>query len=148
MLDIFRKWYERYLFEEESILLLVLIGLCIVAFMTIGDILAPLLASLVLAYLMQGLSTKLQSHGLPQWFGFAISFLVFVGAFFAVTLILLPLAWRQLLSLAGELPRMLEKGGSCWVFYRSVTPIYSAMVSWESTWAWPNPNWQAWGRRW
>jgi putative permease len=110
MLDIFRKWYERYLFEEESILLLVLIGLCIVGFMTIGDILAPLLASLVLAYLMQGLSTKLQSHGLPQWFGFVISFLVFVGAFFAVTLILLPLAWRQLLSLAGELPRMLEKG--------------------------------------
>ena len=46
MLDIFRKWYERYLFEEESILLLVLIGLCILAFMTIGDILVPLLASL------------------------------------------------------------------------------------------------------
>lgn len=110
MLNIFRKWYERYLFEEESILLLVLLTLCVVGFMTIGEVLAPLLASLVLAYLMQGLSTRLQRFGLPQWFGVAISFLVFVGAFFGVTLGLLPLAWRQLLSLAAEMPRMLERG--------------------------------------
>jgi putative permease len=110
MLDIFRKWYERYLFEEESILLLVLIALSILAFMTIGDVLAPVLASLVLAYLMQGLSVQLQSHGLPQWLGFTVSFLVFVGAFFGITLLLLPLAWRQLVSLVGEMPRMLEQG--------------------------------------
>ena len=110
MLNIFRKWYERYLFEEESILLLVLIALSILAFMTIGDVLAPVLASLVLAYLMQGLSVQLQSHGLPQWLGFTVSFLVFVGAFFGITLLLLPLAWRQLVSLVGEMPRMLEQG--------------------------------------
>ena len=108
MLNIFRKWYERYLFEEESILLLVLLTLCVLGFMTIGEVMAPLLASLVLAYLMQGLSTRLQRYGLPQWFGVAISFLVFVGAFFGVTLGLLPLAWRQLLSLAAEMPRMLS----------------------------------------
>ncbi len=110
MLKVFRKWYERYLFEEESILLLVLIGLVILGFMTIGDVLAPLLASLVLAYLMQGLSSKLQSYGLPQWFGFTISFLVFVGIFFGVTLGLVPLAWKQLVSLAGEMPKMLDRG--------------------------------------
>lgn len=110
MLSIFRKWYERYLFEEESILLLVLIALCILAFMTIGNVLVPLLASLVLAYLMQGLSSKLQAYGLPQWLGFTVSFLVFVGAFFGITLGLLPLTWRQLLSLAAELPRMLDRG--------------------------------------
>jgi len=110
MLSIFRKWYERYLFEEESILLLVLIALCVVAFMTIGNVLVPLLASLVLAYLMQGLSSKLQDYGLPQWLGFTVSFLVFVGVFFGITLGLLPLAWRQLLALAAELPRMLERG--------------------------------------
>ncbi|MFK8050503.1 MAG: AI-2E family transporter [Halioglobus sp.] len=110
MLSIFQKWYERYLFEEESILLLVLIALCVLAFMTIGNVLVPLLASLVLAYLMQGLSSKLQAYGLPQWLGFTVSFLVFVGAFFGITLGLLPLAWRQLLALAAEMPRMLERG--------------------------------------
>jgi len=110
MLDVFKKWYQRYLFEEEAVLLLVLLTLSVLLLMTIGDILAPILASIVLAYLMQGLASQLQSHGLPQWFSFGFSFLVFIGAFFGFTLGLLPLAWRQLASLAREMPRMLERG--------------------------------------
>ncbi|MEH6635081.1 MAG: AI-2E family transporter [Halioglobus sp.] len=110
MLDIFSKWYRRYLFEEESVLLLVLLTISVALLMTIGDILAPVLASIVLAYLVQGLSSQLQRHGLPQWVGVAVSFLVFMGIFFGVSLGLLPLVWRQLLSLASEMPRMLEHG--------------------------------------
>ncbi len=110
MLDVFQKWYKRYLFEEEAILLLVLLTVGVVLLMTIGDILAPVLASIVLAYLMQGVASQLERHGLPQWLGFSIAFIVFVGAFFAVSLGVLPLAWRQLVSLVSELPRMLEQG--------------------------------------
>ena len=118
MLEIFNKWYKRYLFEEESVLLLVLLTISVVLLMTIGDILAPVLASLVLAYLVQGLSSQLQRHGLPQWFGVAVAFLVFVGAFFGVTLGLLPLVLRQMLSIAGEMPRMIEQ----WQQFLQVLP--------------------------
>ncbi len=110
VLDVFQKWYKRYLFEEEAILLLVLLTISIALLMTIGDILAPLLASIVLAYLMQGLSSRLERLGLPQWVGVSVAYVVFVGAFFAVSLGILPLAWRQLVSLVSELPRMLEHG--------------------------------------
>ncbi len=109
MFDIFEKWYRRYLFEEESILLLVLIALGIVLLMTLGDVLTPVVASIVLAYLMQGVASRIQRFGLPQWVGVAVSFLVFVGAFFSIIFGLLPLVWRQLVSLAGEMPRMLEQ---------------------------------------
>lgn len=110
MMEVFEKWYRRYLFEEESVLLLVLLTISVALLMTIGDILAPLLAAIVLAYLMQGLSLQLQSHGVPRWLGVSIAYLVFIGVFFGVTLWLLPLAWRQLLSLAGEFPAMLDRG--------------------------------------
>jgi putative permease len=110
VLDVFQKWYKRYLFEEEAILLLVLLAISIALLMTIGDILAPLLASIVLAYLMQGLASRLERLGLPQWVGVSVAYVVFVGAFFAVSLGILPLAWRQLVSLVSELPRMLEHG--------------------------------------
>ncbi len=109
MLEIFEKWYRRYFVEEESIILLVLIAASLVLLMTIGDILAPVLAGIVLAYLAQGLSTRLQNLGLPQWLGVTVSFLVFMSVFFGVSLYLLPLVWRQLLSLAGEMPRMLQQ---------------------------------------
>ncbi len=110
MLDIFHKWYRRYLFEEESVLLLVLLTIAVVLLMTIGDILAPVLAALVLAFLMQGVAGQLERHGVPEWLGVSIAYIVFVGIFFGVTLGLFPLVWRQLVSLAAEMPRMLEQG--------------------------------------
>lgn len=110
MLDIFNKWYKRYLFEEESVLLLVLLLLAVVLLATIGDILAPVVASIVLAYLMQGLAGRLERRGLPGWVGVSVAYTLFVGIFFGVTLGLLPLVWRQLVALAAETPRMLEQG--------------------------------------
>ena len=109
MLEIFNKWYRRYLFEEESVLLLVILGISLVLLVTIGDILKPVLAAIVLAYLMQGVASQLQRHGLPEVLGVGIAYVLFVGVFFGVTLGLLPLVWRQLLSLASEMPRMLEQ---------------------------------------
>ena len=108
MLEILNKWYRRYLFEEESVLLLILLTIAVILLMTIGDIMAPVLASMVLAYLMQGLALRLQSLGLPQWLGVIVAYVVFIGAFFGVILGLLPLVWRQMISLAGEMPRMLD----------------------------------------
>lgn len=109
MLEIFQKWYERYFFEEESILLLVLLGLGLLLVLTVGDIITPVLAAMVLAYLMQGLSTYMEDRGLPQWVGVSFSFLVFVGLFFGFLFLLLPLVWRQSVSLIGELPRMIDQ---------------------------------------
>ncbi len=109
MFDIFSKWYKRYLFEEESVLLLVLLTIAVILLMTIGDILTPLLAALVLAFLMQGVASWLQRRGLTEWLAVAISYVLFIGVFFGVTLYLLPLVWRQLVSLATEMPRMLEQ---------------------------------------
>ncbi len=107
--DIFTKWYRRYLFEEESVLLLVLLTIAVALLMTIGDILTPVLAALVLAFLMEGISTRLQRHGAPAWLGVSVAYVVFVGAFFAIILGLLPLVWRQLASLVTQMPGMLEQ---------------------------------------
>jgi len=110
LLEIFQKWYERYFFEEESILLLVLIAVGLLLVLAFGDIIAPMLAAIVLAYLMQGISAFITDRGFPQWMGVSFAFLVFVGLFFGFLFLLLPLVWRQTLSLFGELPRMIEQG--------------------------------------
>lgn len=110
MLDIFNTWYKRYLFEEESVLLLVLLTIAVVLLMTIGDILAPLLAALVLAFLMQGVAGRLERHGVPQWLGVSVAYALFISVFFGLTLGVFPVVWRQLVSLAAEMPRMLEQG--------------------------------------
>ncbi|MCL7461593.1 AI-2E family transporter [Pseudomonas sp. NW5] len=107
MLSVVRDWFYRYLSDEEAVVLGVILVLGFSAILTLGGMLAPVLAGLVLAFLMQGLVGTLERlrapHGLAVWTVFAL----FVAALAVVLLLLVPLFWRQLLTLFNELPRML-----------------------------------------
>lgn len=126
MIDVLKKWYYRYLSEEESVLLLALLAGALVTLMTVGDVLAPVFVAIVLAYLMQGVANQMVSWGLSSRVGVWISSLLFTGIFFAFVLGLMPLVWRQLVSLAREAPTMVEHGRDA----LSVLPEkYPALVS-------------------
>ncbi len=109
MLDIFKKWFDRYFHHEEAILLLVIIVIGLLVVITIGNILAPVIASLILAYLMQGVSTRLQRLSVPPGIAATTAFMLFMGGFLAFLFIFMPLAWKQMSNLAGEIPEMLTK---------------------------------------
>jgi putative permease len=85
-----------------------LLAVSLVIVLTVGDTITPVLAAIVLAYLMQGISAYCVDRGMPQWLGVTLSFLIFVGLFFGFLFLLLPLVWQQALSLVSELPRMIE----------------------------------------
>ena len=73
-----------------------------------GDILAPVLVAVILAYLMQGVANVLRQRGLPGELSVAFSTLLFLGGFFAVLFGLAPLVWRQLVALVREAPAIIE----------------------------------------
>ena len=110
MINIFRKWYDRYLSDEESVLLLVIVVVSLVLLAAVGQIFTPIFVAVVLAYLMQGVANQLYAWGLSTRIGVWIATLMFTSAFFAFVLGLLPLVWRQLASLAREAPAMVERG--------------------------------------
>lgn len=110
MFDIFKKWQKRYLSQEEALILLLLVAAALITLATVGESLTPVMVAVVLAYLMQGLANQLQGWGLSAGFSVWISSLAFTGIFFAFSLGLLPLVWRQLASLVKELPAMVEQG--------------------------------------
>lgn len=88
-------------------MLAVILLLGFTAILTLGGMLAPVLAGLVLAFLMQGLVNLAErlrlSHTLAVW----LVFTLFIGLLAVCLLVLLPLMWRQLSNLVNELPRML-----------------------------------------
>jgi putative permease len=110
MIEILGKWYRRYLSEEESVLLLVMLGIGLAVLLIVGDVLAPVFIAVILAYLMQGVANQLESWGLSDRLSVSLSSLLFTGAFFGFVLGLMPLVWRQLASLVRETPQMIERG--------------------------------------
>ena len=109
MLGIVRSWFDRLFAEEETVVLLLLIVACLLLMLTLGNVLVPIVASIVLAFMMQGIIARLSSMGVSHWLTITITYLVFVGVFFGVLVVLLPLVWQQLTNLFQELPTMLRK---------------------------------------
>ena len=107
MIKVLRDWMHRYFSDEQAVVLAVLLVLGFTAVLTLGDMLAPVLTGLVLAFLMQGLVNALERLRLPRIAAVSLVFLLFMSALALFLLVLMPLLWRQLITLFNELPRML-----------------------------------------
>lgn len=110
MKEVLARWYQRYLSEEEAVVLLVMLVAAFVVMLAFGEILAPVFVAVILAYLMQGVANVMRHRGLPAELSVAISTLLFLGGFLAVLFGLAPLVWRQLVALVREAPTMIEAG--------------------------------------
>ncbi len=109
MFKVLRDWMQRYFSNEEAVVLAVLLILAFTAVLTLGGMLAPVLAGMVLAFLMHGLVHGLERMRVPSGMAVGLVFTLFVGVLAAFMLILVPLLWHQLITLLNELPGMLGK---------------------------------------
>jgi putative permease len=108
MLSVLSKWYYQIFAEEESLILLIIIAVGLFLVVTMGDILAPFIASAICAFLLQGLVVTLQRWGLPRPLALAVTNLLFIGAFLIVSIFVVPLAWQQMVTLFSEFPNMVD----------------------------------------
>ena len=92
MLKVLRNWVHRYFSDEQAVVLAVILLLGFTAILTLGGMLAPVLAGLVLAFLMQGLVNLAErlrlSHTLAVW----LVFTLFIGLLAVCLLVLLMIA--------------------------------------------------------
>jgi putative permease len=109
MFKVLRDWMQRYFSDEEAVVLAVLLVLAFTIVLTLGGMLAPVLAGLVLAFLMQGMVVQLERLRMPEGGAVGLVFALFMGALLLFLLVLVPLLWHQLITLFNELPGMLAK---------------------------------------
>ncbi len=110
MLKVVNNWIERYFSDEEAILLFVFLVAALAIILTLGGMLAPVIAGLIIAFLMQGMVLKCQKFGMSHILAVTLVFITFISAFMALLLVVIPNAWRQLASLINELPGMMQQG--------------------------------------
>lgn len=108
MIRFFTAWYHRYFSDPQAVLLAVLliVGFTVVIFM--GHMLAPVLAAIVIAYLLEGLVQHLTRIHIPRIVAVTIVFLFFLTFSLILLFWLLPLISRQLTELVQQLPRMIN----------------------------------------
>lgn len=108
MWKVLGTWVDRYFGEEEAVLLSMLLLVALVVLVTMGEILAPFIAALIFAFLLQGGVNHLVKWRVPRIVAVLLVFLLFVGIFLTILIVLLPLIGRQAANLAGEIPSMVK----------------------------------------
>ena len=124
MKEVLTRWYQRYLSEEEAVVLLMLLVAAFAVMLAFGEILAPVFVAVILAYLMQGVANVMRHRGLPKELSVAVSTLLFFGGFLAVLFGLAPLVWRQLVALVREAPAMIEAGRKVLITLPEEYPVF------------------------
>lgn len=110
MVTVISKWFHRYFSDPQAVLLVILLLVSITVLMTMGKMLAPALASVVIAYLLEGLIGNLKNWHIPRFLAVALVYSAFIAVLAFILLVLLPLLSYQLSQLIQESPKMLDRG--------------------------------------
>jgi len=129
MLKVVRSWVDKYFSDEEALILFFLLSVGLVFVVIWGHIMAPVIASVILAFILQGLVAYLCSKGFNKAFSVYLSFTLFIGVVVTIIFALLPLVWRQLSSLVSDAPGIL---GSLKTYLYKLREQYPAIIDAES----------------
>ena len=110
MANAISAWFERHFSDPQVIgLAAVLVGGFAIFYLA-GEMLTPVIASIVIAYLLEGLVGLLERKRVPRLAAVLVVFVAFMTALFFVMFGLLPLLSRQATQLLQQLPTMLGRG--------------------------------------
>ena len=112
MIRALQTWYARYFSDPEAVILAFLLLLGTLTVVYLGGMLAPVIASLIIAFLLEGIVRLLQRARVPRLPAVVLVFVLFLAVLLLVLVGLLPLLSQQLTQLVGELPRMVANGQS------------------------------------
>lgn len=110
MFDFLSAWYKRYFTDPQAALLFVLLILGFIIILTMGKMLAPLIAAIIIAYLLEGGIYRLEQKNMPRKIAVYIIYLLFLAFVFFLILGLFPIVSQQLSQFFQEVPQMINNG--------------------------------------
>jgi putative permease len=109
MLKVFNGLHDRYFSEDEAIIFTLLLVAGALIMLTMGGVIAPLLWSLVITFILQGLVNSLDKLNVPHKVSVYFVYLLFLGITLIIFLIFLPFSWSRLTLFFNELPSMINQ---------------------------------------
>lgn len=110
MIDFIKNWFKKYFSDPQIVFLILFLGLSLTIIITFNHILAPVFAAIVLAYLMEGVISKV-SHFFPhRLFVVVVVYVFFLGITLTLIFGFTPMLWEQLTQLIREMPHNIQHG--------------------------------------
>jgi len=108
MLKILNTWYRKYFSDPQAVILTVLLIVGFTVVITMGKMLTPVLAAVVIAYLLEGIVRYLEQHGVRRLIAVILVFIVFFAFVVFLAFGVVPLLSVQVTAFIKELPQHLS----------------------------------------
>ena len=125
MIDVVKSWFEKHFSDPQAIILVSFLVLGSILILYWGKILTPVIAGIVIAYILEGLVCKIKNLGVPRFVAFLISYALFVAVVAIILIGLVPLVIRQVSQLVVDFPRILNKVQELFLSIPEQYPIFA-----------------------
>jgi putative permease len=106
MLDMFKQWYQRRFSDPHAVSLVAIIFVGFITIYFFGDLIAPLLVAIVLAYLLEWPVVQLVKLGVPRTLSVIAVLLLFISLALIAFIGVVPTIWQQVGNLINDVPKM------------------------------------------
>jgi len=103
------QWYQRHFSDPQVVILALSLLAGLIAVVIFGRMLAPVVASLIIAYLLEGAVQRLERFGLPRLIAVITVFSGFMTALLFLIFGLLPMLTRQLAVIVQQIPSYIRE---------------------------------------
>ena len=109
MISVLRRWYQQTFSDPQAVILTLILILGFSVVLLAGDVLTPVIAAVVIAYVLEGEVQLLQKIKVPRLLAVSLVVAGFVLFVMILFLGLVPLFSKQLSQFFGELPNMIAQ---------------------------------------
>ncbi len=109
-MNLLTSWFKRTFADPQVVILGIVLVVGFAVVLGLGKMLAPVFASMVIAYLLEAVVAQLQRAGLPRLASVLLVFLLFLASGLFLLFGLVPMLTRQLSQLIQQLPNYINQG--------------------------------------
>ncbi len=106
--EFIREFFRRFLPNTQAVVLAVFLLVGSVLIYSLSGLLMPVLASIILAYLLEGLVLKVEKRGIPRMPAVYIVFFGFMAALGFILFVLMPMVSGQAVQFVENIPRLIK----------------------------------------
>ena len=109
-MELLKNWFRRSFSDPQVVILGLVLVVAFAIIIGLGKWLAPMFASIVIAYLLDALVNRLKKWGMPRLPAVIIVFLLFMTVMIFLTFGLVPIVIKQLTALVQQFPNYVARG--------------------------------------
>jgi putative permease len=109
-MELLKDWFRRSFSDPQVVILGLVLVVAFAIIIGLGKWLAPMFASIVIAYLLEAIVSRLEKSGMPRLPAVIIVFLLFMTVMIFLTFGLVPIVIKQLTALVQQFPNYVARG--------------------------------------